>query len=143
MKTMPHVILNIKWRWRWHQTSLKKKWRRHDDLSVTVNDAAPWYSDAIQLTDHSMNDWFYHSNTELVCNLYTHFLSQWAVVKQLSMSMVLLKSDNCFLTPKLKFHLGCKTISHITLCREIHGLNGKSCLWCNPIPYSFYHSNFN
>ena len=41
MTTTPLIILNIKWRWGWRQTSLKKKWRRHDDLAVTVNDAAP------------------------------------------------------------------------------------------------------
>ena len=61
MTTTPHVIL-IKWRfmtdlWQWRQRHLSfwilndddddarchwKKWRRHDDLAVTVNDAAPW-----------------------------------------------------------------------------------------------------
>ena len=39
----PHAILNIKWRWRWRQMSLKNKWLHHDDLAVTLNDAAPWH----------------------------------------------------------------------------------------------------
>ena len=35
MTMMPHVILNKKWQWR----------QRHDNLAVTVNDAAPWLPD--------------------------------------------------------------------------------------------------
>ena len=31
-----------KWWWRWCQSSLKIKWLHHDDLAVSINDAAPW-----------------------------------------------------------------------------------------------------
>ena len=57
MTTTPHIILNIKWRWPWCPTPLKKKWRRHDNLAVTLNDAAPWTRSLITL----VNDCFeYH-----------------------------------------------------------------------------------
>ena len=36
------VINNDWWGWQWRQTSLKKKWRRHDDLAISITDAAPW-----------------------------------------------------------------------------------------------------
>ena len=41
-RTVPNgVIYNDWWRWWWRQTSLKKNWRCHDDLAITVNDATP------------------------------------------------------------------------------------------------------